>query len=99
MAQKKLAEAPREAAQIVMYLTGVESPLVIRYHDMKEAMKQFARLLKAADQGKQVVLKSACMTLVFRFPQNMSACYLVDVETNSYLLADTQKRMNAMMQA
>lgn len=98
MAKKKLAEPIREAANIIIYHMGQEQPMCIRYADLKLAMKDFDKLLEAADKAKPIVLNSPAMTVVLRHPQNLTACYLVDIEMNSFLLTDTQKRSNAMMQ-
>jgi predicted membrane channel-forming protein YqfA (hemolysin III family) len=99
MAQKKLAAPPQEVAQIVVYQMGAENPVMVRYHDMKEAQKQFSKLLEAADHAKPIVLTSAAMTAAFRHPQNIAVAYLVNVESNNFLMCDSQKRMNAIMQA
>jgi hypothetical protein len=97
MAQKKLTQPPREVANIIAYMTGSDQPVMVRYHDMKEAQKQFSKLLEAADHGRPYVLTSISQTAAFRFPQNIAVAYLVDVENSNFLMADTQRRMNAMM--
>jgi hypothetical protein len=98
MAQKKLAAPPQEVMQIVVYMTGSDAPIMVRYLDSKQAEKQFDKLLEAADHGRPIVLTSGAMTAAFRFPQNIAVAYLVNVETNNFLMCDSQKRMNAQMQ-
>lgn len=98
MAQRKLAETIREVAQIVVYVQGFPTPMMTRYHDMGEAKKQFDGLMKAADKGKPYVLSSPASTVVFRYASSIVAAYLVNVETNNFLMVDSQKRMNAMAQ-
>jgi hypothetical protein len=98
MAKAKLAQPLQEVAQIVVYMTGNEQPVMVRYHDMKEAQKQYGKLLEAADHGRPCVLTSGCHTAAFRFPQNIAIAYLIDVDTSNFLMADSQKRVNAMMQ-
>jgi hypothetical protein len=97
MAKKKLVQPAREVAQIVVYRIGLENPIMVRYHDLKEAMRQFDKLLEAADHGRPILLKSGCQTCAIRFPKNIDTAYLIDVEGSNYLMADTQKRVNAMM--
>lgn len=97
MAKARLAAPTREVAQIVSYMTGSDVPIYMRYLNMRDAVRDFDKLLKAADKGEGIALSSPCMTCVFRFPQNIAACYLVDIESNNNAMADTQKRLNAMM--
>lgn len=97
MAKARIAQPIQEVAQIVWQYTGCDSTNVVRYTDMKTAEKQYAKLLEAADHGKGVVLTGACMTCAIRFPQNMVHAYLIAVDINNVLMADTQKRLNAMM--
>lgn len=98
MAKKKLAQQLQEVAHIVVYMVGNEQPVMVRYHNMKDAEKQYSKLLEAADHGRPFVLTSCCQTAAFRFPQNIATAYLIDVETANFLIADSQKRVNAMMQ-
>ncbi len=98
MAKAKIAQPPREVMQIVTYLTGSDTPIVVRYASRDKAEKQYSKLLEHADHGKPCMLMSECMTVAFRFPQNIAVAYLVDIENNNFLLADSQKRINAMMQ-
>lgn len=98
MAQAKIAQPAREVAQIIIYRVGIENPIMVRYHNMKDAQKQYSKLLEAADHGQPYVLTSGCHTCAIRYPQNIDTCYLVDVESSNYLMADSQKRVNAMMQ-
>lgn len=97
MAKKKLMQPLQEVAQIVVYKSGRENPLVVRYRDMKEAEKQFSKLLEAADHDRPIVLTGPCQTCAIRDTSTIDTAYLVNVETSNFLMADTQKRMNAMM--
>lgn len=98
MARARQAQAPAEKMQIIVYMTGSDAPIMIRYHDAKAAVRDFDKLLKAADKGEGIALSSPAMTMAFRFPQNIAVAYLVDVDVNNSLMVDTQRRMNAAMQ-
>jgi hypothetical protein len=98
MAKAKLNQPVREVANIIWQYNGCDATQVVRYTDMKKAEKEYSALLEAADHGRPIVLHGPSMTCAIRFPQNMVHAYLVVVEDNNFLQADTQKRINAMMQ-
>lgn len=98
MANARRAQPAAEAMQIVVYLSASDAPIMIRYTKREAAIKDFDRLLKAADKGEAIALSSPAMTMAFRFPQNIVVAYLIDVETNNSMMLDTQRRMNAAMQ-
>ena len=98
VARARRAQPIAERMQIVVYLSASDAPIMIRYTDANKAIKDFDRLLKAADKGEAIALSSPAMTMAFRFPQNIVVAYLIDVETNNNLMVDTQRRMNAAMQ-
>jgi len=98
MAKKIMQEPVREVAHIVYYLHGLQMSFVVRYHKMTDAKKQFDGLLKARDQAKTFTLTGPASTAVIADAGEIATCMLVDVETSNFLMADTQKRMNAMMQ-
>lgn len=97
MAKAKLVQPPREVANIVMYMQGSDQPIMVRFTDAAQAKRQFELLLKASDQGKQMVLTGPTSTCVIRFPHMINAAYLVMVDDTNFLVADTNKRMQAMM--
>lgn len=98
MAKARRAQPVLETMQIVVYMTGSDAPIMIRYTKREQAIKDFDRLLKASDEAKGIALSSPAMTMAFRFPQNIAVAYLIDVDTNNSLMADTQRRLNAALQ-
>lgn len=101
MARRALKKnPPHEVAQIVIYMMGSDASTVVRYNDMGMAMKQFEALNKASDLpgSKKFTLLGATSTCVIRRPQEIALLFLVDVEGNNQFMADSQKRLNAMMQ-
>jgi hypothetical protein len=98
MAKAKLNQPVREVANIVWQYNGCDTTQVVRYTDMKAAEKDYNKLLEAADHGRPLVLTGPSMTCAIRFPQNIVHCYLIVVDDNNFLQADTQKRFQAMMQ-
>lgn len=98
MSKARIVQKPREVAQIVVWSGMVHN--VVRYTDMRAAKKQFDVLAKAYKKGAggdPVVLTGAGSTAVITRPDHMDSFHLVDVESNNELMADTQRRMNAMM--
>lgn len=98
VARARQAQPIMEKMHIVVYLSGSDAPIMIRYTDARQAIRDFERLLKAADKGDAIALSSPAMTMAFRSPQNIAVAYLIDVETNNNLMTDTQRRLNAAMQ-
>lgn len=87
-----------ETMQIVVYRRGSDQSVVVRYTDRAKAIKDYDKLLKAADMGNAIALSTPAMTVAFRDPSMIEIAYLIDVDTNNGLMADTQRRMNAAMQ-
>jgi len=97
VAKARVQQKPQEVANIVMWRGGNHT--VVRYIDMKTAIKQFDALVKAADSGvEKFVLTGASSTAVISHPRLLDSIHLLDVEAGNQLMADTQRRMNAMMQ-
>ena len=88
---------PREVAQICFYLHGIENAQVVRYSNMQEAVKQFDKLLEAADHGKPMILTGSSATCAIRLTANITTAFLVSVDANNAMMADTQKRYSQMM--
>lgn len=98
MARARRAQPVAEAMQIVVYRKGSDQSVVMRYTKRDAAIKDFDRLMKAADKGDAISFSSPAMTVAFRDTSNIDIAYLIDVDTNNFLMADTQRRMNAAMQ-
>lgn len=96
MSKKKLAEPVREVAQIVTWKGGIHN--VVRYVSMKAAQKQFEHLLDAMDKKLEAfALTGSGSSCYINNPATLDSVHLVDVEATNSLMADTQKRMNAML--
>lgn len=98
MARARRAQPAQEVMQIVVYRHGSDQSVVVRYTKRETAIKDFDKLLKAADSSTPISLSTPAMTAVFRDPSTIAIAYLIDVEANNVLMADTQRRMNAAMQ-
>lgn len=98
MAKARIAQPIQEVAQIQWQYTGCDTTNIVRYHDMRAAQKQFVDLVDAMNKGREYTLKGPAATCLIRFPQNIVNVFLIAVETNNFLMGDTQKRMNAYMQ-
>lgn len=97
MAKARVAQPVQEKMHIVIYMVGSDAPILIRYTDQRAALKDYDKLLKAADKGEGIALSSPVMTMAIRFPQNIAVAYVVDTDANNALMVDTQRRYNAAM--